>query len=213
MARFGRSSGGTVGRAIVLIVFIIAIILGALVWFDFLGLIDVKDFLGPAYRLLRLPTRSARRLDPDSASLLEDARRLKQEESLLLRDQELSKVESDLELMDAQIAQKAQELEERQKAIEDQEKSFNELKKQDETKGVNIEQNARRLTAMPPKNAVAILEAMTDDQDIIDVLRMVDRIAAREGSDSIVPFWMSLMNAQRAAGIQRKMTEKPASSY
>jgi flagellar protein FlbB len=213
MARFGRSSGGTVGRAVVLVILIIAIVLGSLVWFDFLGLIDIKDSLAPVYKLFKLPTRSSQRLSPDSASLLEDERRMKQEESYLLHGQELDKKESDLNLKDAEIAQKAQELEERQKALDDQEKSFNELKKQDETKGVNVEQNARRLTAMPPLNAVAILESMTNDQDVIDILRMVDQIAKAEGSDSIVPYWLSKFKAQRAADIQRKMTEKPASSY
>lgn len=213
MARFGQSGAGTAGRAIALIIFIIAIGLGGIVWFDYLGLIDVKDALAPAYRLLRIPTRAPGRMKADSPSLLEDERRQKQEEALLIRNQELDKLESDIKVKDAEIAQKAQEIEERQKALDDQEKSFNELKKQDETKGVNIEQNASRLTAMPPANAVAILEAMSNDQDIIDILRKVDQIAAAEGTDSIVPFWMSKMNPKRAADIQRKMTEKPASPF
>jgi flagellar protein FlbB len=213
MARFGNSRAGTAGRAIALILFIIAIALGGFVWFDYLGLIDVKDGLAPLYRALGIQTRSKGRLKADSATLLEDERRIKQEEGLLIRNQELDKLESDIKQKDAEIAQKAQEIEERQKALDDQEKSFNELRKQDETKGVNIEQNAVRLTAMPPTNAVAILEAMNNDQDIIDILRKVDKIAAAEGTDSIVPFWMSKMNPKRAADIQRKMTEKPVSPY
>ena len=55
---------------------------------------------------------------------------------------------------------------------------------------------------------VAILLAM-EDQLAIDVLRSVDEIAEEEGKNSMVPYWLSLMPADRAATIQRKMTTKP----
>lgn len=72
----------------------------------------------------------------------------------------------------------------------------------------NIAKNAKNLSSMPPKNAVDILVAM-DDQDIIDVLRKADQIAAEEGTSSLVAYWLSLMPADRVAQIQRKMTSKP----
>ena len=61
---------------------------------------------------------------------------------------------------------------------------------------------------MRPEAAVAILLAM-EDQLAIDVLRRVDEIAEEEGKNSMVPYWLSLMPADRAATIQRKMTTKP----
>ena len=63
---------------------------------------------------------------------------------------------------------------------------------------------------MPPKNAVAILVAM-DDQDVIDVLRKADEVAAASGQASTVAYWLSLMPGERAAEIQRKMANKPLS--
>jgi flagellar protein FlbB len=38
---------------------------------------------------------------------------------------------------------------------------------------------------------------------------MTDEIARREGGNSLVPFWMSLMPAERVAELQRKMLVKP----
>jgi flagellar protein FlbB len=199
---------GVLGRSIVLILLILALLGGGLIWFDYLGMIDIKDFMAPAYRLLRLDARSPRRTAPDSAALLEEERRLKLEEALALRSQELDKRQANLDTREAEVEQKAQDLEDREAALADREKSFNDRVAEAETKEVNVEQNARRLTAMQPDRAVKILEAMPD-QDVIDILRKVDALAAQAGEDSITPFWLSKMDSARAAGIQRKMAEKP----
>jgi flagellar protein FlbB len=61
---------------------------------------------------------------------------------------------------------------------------------------------------MQPQNAVAILVA-SDDQNVIDILRRTEEIAAETGASSMVAYWLSLMPAERAAQIQRKMLEKP----
>jgi len=50
-----------------------------------------------------------------------------------------------------------------------------------------------------------------DDQDIIDVFRKTDELAEAAGNASIVPFWLSLMEPQRAAEISRKMLGRPFS--
>jgi flagellar protein FlbB len=74
----------------------------------------------------------------------------------------------------------------------------------------NVEQNARDLTGMPPERAVDIIAAMSD-QDAIDVLRMTEEIAGREGTSSIVPYWLSLLPSERAAELMRKMAGRPRS--
>jgi flagellar protein FlbB len=61
---------------------------------------------------------------------------------------------------------------------------------------------------MPPERAVGIITAM-DDQAAIDVLRMTEEIARREGTTSIVSYWLSLLPPERAAELQRKMTARP----
>ena len=91
---------------------------------------------------------------------------------------------------------------------EEREKTFNNTVKKYDDREVNIVQNAKNLTGMPPENAVAILNAM-EDQDVIDTLRKVEEIAQAEGTTSMVSYWMSLMPADRVAVIQRKMVSKP----
>jgi flagellar protein FlbB len=63
---------------------------------------------------------------------------------------------------------------------------------------------------MPPQNAVNILASL-DDQYAIDVIRKTEEIARAEGTVSIVAFWFSLMEPDRAAELQRKMASRPPS--
>ncbi|MBU3850095.1 MAG: flagellar protein FlbB, partial [Candidatus Treponema excrementipullorum] len=73
---------------------------------------------------------------------------------------------------------------------------------------VNITTNVQNLNNMPPQNAVDILVAM-DDQDVIDILREADKIAAETGAYSLSSTWLMMMPPERAAQIQRKMLSKP----
>jgi flagellar protein FlbB len=107
-----------------------------------------------------------------------------------------------------EIEQMAQELEVRQKALEDQENSLRAQAADAENKDSNVEWNARNLNGMPPERAVAIMAAM-DDQNVIDILRKTEEIAKAEGTSSIVSYWLSLMEPQRAAELQRKMAGRP----
>lgn len=109
-----------------------------------------------------------------------------------------------------QIEQMAQELEQRQRLLEDWENSLRVAGADAENRSRNVEQNARYLTGMPPGNAVAIIEAM-EDQYIVDVFRMTEQIAQAEGNMSLVSVWLSLMEAPRAAEIQRRMVTSPHS--
>jgi len=196
------------GRIVLLILLILVLVLGGLVWFDYLGLIEAKSLLGPAYRALGIPARKAAPVDASRPDLLDEERLGKRLESLQARADELDQREAEAARMDAEIGQKAQELEERGKALDDKEKSFNDKVKQYENRKVNVEQNATYLKGMPPAQAVEILKAM-DDQSVIDILRTVEDQAKAAGEDSIVSYWLSLMPAERSAAIQRKMTVKP----
>jgi flagellar protein FlbB len=122
----------------------------------------------------------------------------------------LDKRELDIQALEAENTQIAQELEERRISQEEREKTFNNIQKMYDDRNVNIRKNAENLNGMAPANAVAILNEM-DDQDIIDTLRMVDQIAAEEGTSSMVSYWLSLMPANRVAELQRKMANKPTS--
>jgi flagellar protein FlbB len=77
-----------------------------------------------------------------------------------------------------------------------------------ENRRVNLVQNAKYLVGMPPVSARDILGKM-EDQDVIDIFRIVEDEAKKAGEESMVSYWLSIMPADRAATLQRKMARKP----
>lgn len=202
----------SLGKSIVLIMLIIIMALGGLLWFDYLGVVHVKTVFSPLYKLLgKAPQTSA--TSTYSKPILGDIdqeRLDRQRESLDLYREELDRREADIAQKERLNEQIAAELASREKSQEEREKTFNQMVKQYDDKNVNIEQIALNLNGMQPAAAVNILIAM-DDQTIIDVLRKVEEIARRSGSNSMGSYWLSLMPPERAAEIQRKMLSKPES--
>jgi flagellar protein FlbB len=207
MASFGRPR--VLGRIILLLAMIVALVIGGIVWFDYLGLIDAKSVMAPAYKLLGVKTRTAASVRSDSPALLEEERYAKRLEAIDARSEELDARSGDLDKRDAEIAQKAQELDDRGKAIDDQEKSFNDKVKQYENRKANIDQNAQYLVGMPPAKAEDILKAM-DDQTVIDIFHAVEERAKAAGETSLVSVWLSGLPPDRSATLQRKMEAKPS---
>ena len=200
----------SLGKSFVLLMIILILLVGGLLWFDYLGVIHVKTVFSPLYTLMhKTPQTSstATQTKPLTANLDED-RLLKQREALDIYKEELDKREADIESVEKQNEQVSAELAEREKNQEKREKTFNlEVKKYDD-KNINVEQIAKNLNGMRPQAAVDILIAM-DDQVVIDVLRKVEEIAKTEGTSSMGSYWLSLMPPERAATIQRKMLSKP----
>lgn len=203
-----RSRG--VGKSIALLFLILAIILGGLLWFDYLGIIKAKSIFAPVYKLFGLQPQtsvSATSSKPLQANL-EDDRLAKRLEALEIRSQELDKRESDIARSENANEAIARELEDRQKSQEEREKTFNnEVKKYDD-RSTNIEQISTYLQNMPPKTAVEQLLGM-DDQDIIDIFRKTDAQALASNTVSMTSVWLMNMPSERAAVIQRKMASKP----
>lgn len=198
------------GKSFVLILIIVILVLGGLLWFDYLGIIKAKSFFSPLYKLMGKEPRTsvtATQSNPLVANLDED-RLKKQREALDIFKEELDKREADVQAAEKQSAQIALELAEREKNQEEREKTFNQTVKKYDDKNINVEQIANNLNGMRPEAAVDILIAM-DDQTVIDVLRKVEEIAVRDGSASMGSYWLSLMPSERAAEIQRKMISKP----
>jgi len=189
---------------------ILALAIGGLFWFDFLGVVDAKAIFAPALRLVGLPTRTGAALPADSPSLLDDERFAKQLAAVDAVRQELAEQEKAATERQAAIEAMAQEIEDRAKTLDERENSFKQMMERYENRRANVEQNARYLTGMPPADAVKIL-AQSDDQTVIDILRAVEEIAAKSGEASVVAYWLSLLPAEKSAGIQRKMNDKPAS--
>jgi len=222
MPRGGFTVAGEhiLGRVIVLIFLILILAGGGLIWFDYLNVIDAKAVLGPVYTTLRgvpilgriVPKGEARTQPPGGEESLNlDAERFAvRMDALELRGKELDKQQQDIQNKQGQIDQMAQELEDRQKALDERENSLNAMASDAEIKDKTVERNAINLTNMPPQRAVGILAAM-DDQDVIDVFRKTDQLAQQAGTSSIVPYWLSLMDSQRAAELSRKMVSRPPS--
>ena len=204
--------GNSLGKSIVLLFLIVILALGGLLWFDWLGVLRVKSLFNPIYKALgwqRQTSTTSTSSKPLTADLDQD-RLDKQREALDLYREELEKREADTSSAEDQNLRLAQEIADREKNLEEREKTFNNMVKMFDDRNANIEQIAANLEGMPPKNAVGILEAM-DDQLAIDVLRKVEERAKSSGKASMVSYWLSLMPADRAAVIQRKMTAKPSS--
>ena len=203
-----RSRG--VGKSIALLFLILAIILGGLLWFDYLGIMKAKSIFASVYKLFGLQPQtsvSATSSKPLQANL-EDDRLAKRLEALEIRSQELDKRESDIARSENANEAIARELEDRQKSQEEREKTFNnEVKKYDD-RSTNIEQISTYLQNMPPKTAVEQLLGM-DDQDIIDIFRKTDAQALASNTASMTSVWLMNMPSERAAVIQRKMASKP----
>jgi flagellar protein FlbB len=208
MASFGRQR--VFGRVVVMLMIIVALIIGGLFWFDYLGVLDAKSLFSPALRLAGVPVRTGDALPSDAPTLLEDERLAKQLASIEAMRQELVEQQRASEAREAELEAMAQELEERARMLTERENSFNQSLQRYDNRKANVEQNARYLTGMPPADAVKILVAM-DDQTVIDILRAVEELAAISGEASVVAFWLSLLPAERSADIQRKMGAKPAS--
>ena len=202
------------GRIIVLLVLILALAGGGIVWFDYLNVIDAKTVLAPLYRLIGREGRKGEKTGDDEFINLDAERLAVRLEAEALRALDMDKREEDLNTRQAELEQMAEQLEEDRKAVEEMEKSINEARLNAENIDRNVEGVSQRLTNMQPERAVAIIMAMTD-QNAISVLRKTEEIAQRDGTGSLVPYWLQLMaatpeGARKAAELQRKMvTDTP----
>jgi flagellar protein FlbB len=197
------------GRIIVLLVLILVLAGGGIIWFDYLNVIDAKTVLAPLYRFIGREGRTQEELGSDEYLNLDAERLAVRLEAEALRELDMDRREEELAARQGEIEQMAQELEQRQQALEDTENSINDALAEADNLNRNVEGVAQRLTNMQPERAVAIITAM-NDQNAIDVLRKTEEIARRDGTSSIVPYWLSLMaengeGAARAAELQRKM--------
>lgn len=201
-------SGASVGlRILVLLLLVVALALGGLIWFDYLGVLDAKDTLAPFLGLFGIARRTKVEAVEDPL-LLERERLEKEREAVEFREAEVERQERDLAEREANLEQKIKQIEEREESLQDREKSFSETVEAYENRRVNLRQLSEYLVGMPPKNAVEIL-LEKEDQDVIDIFRITEDIATETGELSLVAYWISLMPAQKAAELTRKMSRKP----
>jgi flagellar protein FlbB len=202
MARIQYSSGSWL-KVLLLAVLIMVLIIGGLVWFDYLGLINVKDQLAPLTRLFGIRSRSVT-ADPDDIYLLDKERLIKQQEAVDMRYDEITAQAGDIEMRDSELKQRADQLTEQETALKEKENSLNQALNRYENEEENLRQSARYLMGMEPEKAVNQLVAM-DEYDAVNLLRTSERLAQESGEASLVAYWLSLMDPQKSASIQEKL--------
>lgn len=192
-------------KVIFLVMLIMVITLGGIYWFDRLGMVDYKNFVGPFEKYL--PVFMKRGVDvSEDPMLLEEEFLNKREDMLLARAKEielekqsLEQRSLDLQETEAKLTEEANRLEEEKKVLSEKLREYDNYKE-------NIKKQAEYLTNMPPPAAVERISRL-EDLLAIDILRQIDKEAEVEGRVSVVPYFLSLMDPDRAATLQRKMTK------
>jgi flagellar protein FlbB len=195
---------GSGARVLALLLLVLVLAAGGLIWFDYLGLVKADSLLAPIRRVAGLQVINPV-AHPDDPLLLDRERLAKDREAIEQIRADLDKRERELKARNDESTQIREQLTEREKALQDREKSFNERLAAFDNRRVTLEQNARYMVGMPPDKAVAMLLAMTNDTDVIDILRTAEQNAQATGETSIVAYWLSLMPPDRSSALMRKM--------
>jgi flagellar protein FlbB len=194
-------------KILFLLLLILVIIFGGLFWFDrLIPEFDMKRFTGPLSQYLPGFLQRGEMAEEDPL-LLEREMLGKEQQILEAEARDLQLLQDELENRENLLNEREAKLSEEAKRLEDQEKVLSEEKRQYDNYRGNVEKQAEYFVSMPPRKAVERLQAM-EDLLVIDILREIDRRAEETGTQSIVPYFLSLMEPpEKAATIQRKMTK------
>jgi flagellar protein FlbB len=196
---------GNILKVLFLLLLILVILAGGIYWFDHLGLIDYKRFAGPYMKYLPSFLNRGESADEDPL-LLEKEFVNKKEEILEEKMRVFEQREQQLETRELTLQESEAKLKEDIMSLEEEKKLLSEKLREYDNYRENIRKQAGYFTAMPPQAAVERL-AQLDDLLAIDILRQIDSEAAEEGRMSVVPYYLSLMDPEKAATLQRKMTK------
>ena len=199
------SRAGGIFKVIFLLLLLSVVVVGGILWFDYLGIIDAREPLEFVTNLFGIEPEDELQTGMDSPWLLDEERLKKRQQAVELQLEDIRLAKEDQQVRNNELLQWAEELSEREKAVLEKENSLNEALKMYDNKNANLEQMATYWGGMSPENAVAIMDNM-DSLDVVDVLRTSERLSREAGEASLVAYWISLMEPDRAAEIQRLMT-------
>ena len=146
----------------------------------------------------------ASQFSDNDAFLLEKLRIEKLKDEIKQQQAVLQAREGRIVAKEQELSLKEQEIIKLEETIKDREKSFNQISKQFDNKNAVLRYNVQALINMPPDSAVKILSGY-DDQELIDTLVVADEIATENNTQSLVPYWLSIMEPTRVAGVQKKL--------
>ncbi len=191
-----------------LVMLIVVLVIGGLIWFDVLGIVNAGSLFRSFMQSVGIIPEESVRVDYSDFELLDSMELQKRELAIELRLQELGLAREFLARDIQTYGERLSQLEEREEILSESEKSFNQTRNRYDDRKAGLVQNAIDLTNMRPNDAVAILNEY-DDQLLIDTLRTIQELAEEAGMFSLVATYLSLLPEDRAAAVQRKMTEKP----
>ena len=199
------SNVGGIFKVIFLLLLLAVVIVGGILWFDYLGILDSRRSLEMVTGLMGIEPEEELQTDNDSPWLLDEERLKKRQQAVELQMEEIRMAREDQQVRNNELLQWSEELSEREKAVSEKENSLNEALEMYDNRNANLEQTAAYLGGMGPEDAVDIMNNM-DSLDVVDLLRTSERLAREAGEASLVAYWISLMEPDRAAEIQRLMT-------
>ena len=195
-------------RIAYLVFVIIFLIVAGIFWLDYLGIISIGEVVKGAYssneKKRGLPIIKDSKIELKREELAKEKEFLKAyEEQLKDKERKLKEWEEKLKKREDEITEMKKELEKAKNQLEEEKKLY---KSEEE----RIKDIAKKITSMPPMDAVNIM-INWDDLLIIRIIRQIDKNADIEGSQSISPYLLSLMqkkNPQKVSNIIRKMSRE-----
>lgn len=194
-----------VDKKLINLVFINAfLIITGLIWLDFLGFLNIRQNVYPV--LVKIPGLNflipRRSEDP----FLLNKEELKKEELVKkLEWDKLDKFKDELKIKEQELKEKDKSIAEFESRLKEKEKELDKKYADKTTYQQKIQQQAKYFTSMKPADAVKRLVNL-DDTLVIDIFKEIEVQAVAEGHQSVVPFFLSLMDPDKAASLQRKMT-------
>lgn len=190
-------------QILILLLLIVIASMGALIAFDYLGLIRL-NFMKRSY----VDPKFTQRVDLTGIDLLDSERLYKVWSSM-------DEWESELKAQAELLSLKDKEVDEKTALLSTETEAF---KKEQESRAVAARDNLSReekfyditvnLLGMPPETAVKSLEKMAD-YDVIEILKSADKIAEERNQGSMSSYWLSLMDPEKVAAINRKRLQSP----
>lgn len=183
---------------------ILFLIIFGIILLDFLGLLNIRDHIMPL--ISRIP--GVQMIVPgrtEDIHLLAKEEFKKQELARKLEWDKLEEFKEKLKDQELKLKEKEKSLERIEAQLKEKEKLVDKKYEDKENYKQKIEQQAKYFISMRPEEAVKRLQNL-DDLLVIDVFKEIERQALAQDKQSLVPYYLSLMDPVRASTIQRKMT-------
>ncbi|WKC75110.1 periplasmic-type flagellar collar protein FlbB [Borreliella yangtzensis] len=191
-------------RAFFLLVLIVILFLFVLFSIDFLGMYNTKRYF-PEFVRTRFLGETSLVFDHNSNIILDETRLVKEREAIDIKNQQIEKLKEDLKLKEDSLNKLEFELKQKQKDLDLKQKVIDDIINKYNDEEANILQTAVYLMNMPPEDAVKRLEDLNPEL-AISYMRKIEELSKKEDRISIVPYWLSLMDAKKAAILIRKMS-------